>query len=169
MGEVTEVDLVGEPGGAWKKFLRIRVDIAIEKPLFPSFFLPHPNNSDSWIKLKYEKLTNICYKCGVIGHEERSCTSTLFQLYNPNGARFKAAGPWLQPGHDNLPPGVFEHPTSASNVVIASPENPPKNSRSSVHDTVHYQQRTTHIQSIVLGHHLHIIRGTPTTFPPPLH
>jgi len=40
LGEVVEVDLVGEPGGARKKFLRIRVDIPVGKPLLPGLFLP---------------------------------------------------------------------------------------------------------------------------------
>nr|POE57495.1 uncharacterized protein CFP56_06561 [Quercus suber]POF24121.1 uncharacterized protein CFP56_77266 [Quercus suber] len=96
LGKVIELDLVGDLGGTWKKFVRICVDIRLGKPLFLGLFLPHPNNTDCWIGLKYEKLIDVCYKCGVVGDEERSCTGTLYQICNPNGARFKAAEPWLR-------------------------------------------------------------------------
>ena len=33
IGVVQETNLIGEPGGAWKKFLRVRVDIPVDKPL----------------------------------------------------------------------------------------------------------------------------------------
>ena len=135
LGKVIEMDLVGEPGSVWKKFLRIRVDIPIEKPLLPGFFLPRPNNSDSWIGLKYEKLANIFYKCGVIGHEEKSCTNTLFQIRNPYGVTFKAAGPWLRPSHDNSPSGVSEHPTSDSNAASIAPEMSSEHDKNSVQDS----------------------------------
>ncbi|KAK9983081.1 hypothetical protein SO802_032606 [Lithocarpus litseifolius] len=36
---VLETDLVGEPGGAWKKFIRIRVDVPLDKPLRPEEML----------------------------------------------------------------------------------------------------------------------------------
>ena len=80
LGEVIEIDLIVEPGSVWKKFVRIRVDIPLRKPLIPSLFLPRPNNTNSWIGLKYEKLIDVYYKCGFVGHEETSCIGTLFQL-----------------------------------------------------------------------------------------
>lgn len=126
LGTVIELDLVGDSGGAWKKIVRIRVDIPLGKPLFPGLFLPHPNNTDCWIVLKYEKLADVCYKCGVVGHEERSCTGTLYQICNPNGVRFKAAGPWLRPGYENPPPGIFKLPDSATNVTVELSGQPPK-------------------------------------------
>ena len=78
LGQVLEADIVGGPGGSWKKFLWVWVYIPIEKPLLPSFLLPQPNKSDIWIGFKYEKLADICYECGIIGHEERSCEGNLF-------------------------------------------------------------------------------------------
>ena len=80
MGEVIEIDLVGDPGSTWKKFVRIRVDILLGKPFIPGLFLTRPNNIDSWTGLKYENLADMCYKCGMVGHEERSCTGTILDL-----------------------------------------------------------------------------------------
>ena len=99
--------MVGDLGSSWKKFLRVRVEIPIDKPLLPGFFLPRPNKSDIWIGFKFEKLADFCYKCGIIGHEERSCKGNIFQLCNTKGTSFKAASPWLRAGNDDIPPDVF--------------------------------------------------------------
>ncbi|KAL0008203.1 hypothetical protein SO802_009705 [Lithocarpus litseifolius] len=47
IGKVLDVDLIWDSRGAWKRFLRVQVEIPIDKPLPTSFFLPHPNNTDS--------------------------------------------------------------------------------------------------------------------------
>lgn len=49
IGSVLEVDLAGEGGGAWKKFIRLKVDIPISNPLLLGFYLPKPNRNDLWI------------------------------------------------------------------------------------------------------------------------
>lgn len=106
-GFVIDVDLTGDPSGAWKKFIRVRVKFNTANPLLLGIFLPRPNRSDLWIGLKYEKIIDIYFHCGVIGHVQDSCTVELFQLCNSQGKRFNTAGPWLRAKCDDTPPSAF--------------------------------------------------------------
>lgn len=53
--------------------MRYRVEIDTTKPILPEMFLRRINRKLIWIYLKYERLLNICYKCGIMKHEMRQC------------------------------------------------------------------------------------------------
>ncbi|KAL7168020.1 hypothetical protein ACSBR2_038453 [Camellia fascicularis] len=56
-----------------RSFLRIRVEINTQYPLPRVLWLKHsPGSNGVWITFKYEKLSDFCYDCGRIGHENKS-------------------------------------------------------------------------------------------------
>ncbi|KAH7863670.1 hypothetical protein Vadar_020526 [Vaccinium darrowii] len=56
-------------------FLRVRVEINIEHPLPRGFWLRAKTETsrDRWISFKFEKLSDYCYACGRLGHDNRGC------------------------------------------------------------------------------------------------
>lgn len=72
LGEIIAVE---EPGdkGRLANFLRVRVWVDITKPLKKGFFLRRPLEGDSWVRYKYERLSDFCYGCGVVGHAVNEC------------------------------------------------------------------------------------------------
>lgn len=61
----------------FKDYLRLRVIIDITKPLKKGFFLKRKEKEDLWVRFKYERLSDFCYVCGLIGHGLNDCTKKL--------------------------------------------------------------------------------------------
>ena len=118
VGKVSEVDLIGEIQSRWHRFVRMRVEVDILSPLKPSMFLPKKNLNDAWIGFKYEKLSSLCYICGVLRHESASCNAERLLIKNPFGHKFAAYGSWLHTNNDDLPFGIYDllPPTPTSHV-----------------------------------------------------
>ena len=70
IGEVLETE---DPSKA-RGFLRAKVTFDTAKPLVSGCWIPRPNNNESWIEFRYERLQDFCYKCGRIGHANVECT-----------------------------------------------------------------------------------------------
>lgn len=49
------------------KYMRIRVELDVRKPIVTGF-IQKVGNGTEWIQFVYEKLAEFCYNCGVIGH-----------------------------------------------------------------------------------------------------
>ncbi len=107
IGNIIEVDLVGDSLSHWKRFVRLRIDIDVTVPLLTGLFLPRPNLSDVWVGLKYEKLLQLCYRCGILGHAEKDCNVPKLLLSNQYGTKFPAFGDWVRSEYATEPPDIY--------------------------------------------------------------
>ena len=68
-GEVQEVD-TSEDQLAWRKWLRVRVNINVHKPLKRGKLISLEDRQKVLAWFKYERLPNFYYLCGIIDHQE---------------------------------------------------------------------------------------------------
>ncbi|PON84033.1 Zinc knuckle CX2CX4HX4C [Trema orientale] len=81
----------------WGRSFRIKVEVELGKPLLAGFFLKNEFGVPQWIQLKYEKLGNFYYKCGLIDHEEKDCCpSTPAMVCDSSGRKVQLYGHWLK-------------------------------------------------------------------------
>lgn len=68
-----------ETGGTEHQHLKIQVDIDLTKPLHRGTMLKY-TQSKCWIEFQYEQLPMFYFYCGLIGHNEKSCSKRKTDL-----------------------------------------------------------------------------------------
>uniref|UniRef100_A0A2N9GET6 CCHC-type domain-containing protein n=1 Tax=Fagus sylvatica TaxID=28930 RepID=A0A2N9GET6_FAGSY len=106
VGRVIEVDMASKVSMIWQKYVRVRVEIEVDKPLIAGMFAPRPDR-EVWIQLKYEKIPEFCYSCGKLGHVQQDCEDPVQKLTNPFGFSFQLFGKWLRTDNADFPEGVY--------------------------------------------------------------
>ncbi|VVA16852.1 PREDICTED: reverse mRNAase [Prunus dulcis] len=76
IGFVLEVEDSAKTG--FRGFMRFKIDMDASRPLQPGFAILCPMSEKRLIRLKYEGLSNLCFRCGLLGHT-RGCS----YLVNP--------------------------------------------------------------------------------------
>ncbi|XVF69937.1 hypothetical protein PTKIN_Ptkin11bG0121000 [Pterospermum kingtungense] len=69
IGVLKVVDASLEQGG-WARFLRIRVEVDVTRPLRRAVKIVGTNGKEIWGRLSYERLPSFCYECGMLGHTD---------------------------------------------------------------------------------------------------
>ena len=73
LGEVLEVD-VADSGVQWGLCLRVRVSLDVSRKLIRGKRILGEEGEDWWVRFKYERLPNFCYRCGLLEHDLKDCT-----------------------------------------------------------------------------------------------
>lgn len=72
LGKLEELDLeYGEV--KWGEFMLLRVCIDITKPLLRRKKMHMCGSESVWIRFTYERLPNLYFWCGILGHSQKKC------------------------------------------------------------------------------------------------
>jgi hypothetical protein len=83
LGKILAVDDHDTTGLICQPFLRFQVELDSAQPLIPGFHLPRPGRDPLWISLRYERLSDYCMLCGLIGHKKIQCSQPP-NRFNPD-------------------------------------------------------------------------------------
>ncbi|KAF7807955.1 TMV resistance protein N-like [Senna tora] len=86
VGDVLVIENPIINGRLIRNFARARVMVDLLKPLVVGLWVSRPNLPSIWISMKFEKLSQFFFKCGILGHDSKSCK-------NREGARTKDGKP----------------------------------------------------------------------------
>ena len=56
------------------KFLRVRVDMPLDKPIRGRALVLGPEGDMVWVAFQYERLLELCFQCGLLGHKAKTCS-----------------------------------------------------------------------------------------------
>jgi hypothetical protein len=89
MGNVEASEFYEYPGK--KVIIKIKVAINIHNPITSGIHVGNPTDGTNWIDYRYEKLPQVCFKCGMIGHMDKLCRNQPLNLET-----LAPIGPWIR-------------------------------------------------------------------------
>lgn len=91
IGKLIEIEDPRVEGKLIRPYIRARVEININTPLSTGCWVPRKNLPKIWVFIKYERLQDLCYCCGIIGHDQNNCTKDrVMSVWGKNIHRYSA-------------------------------------------------------------------------------
>ena len=90
IGDVLEVDCKAITSDQ-ARFLRVRMEVPLSKPLRRSAPILSPEGDKVWVAFQYERLQGLCFNCGILGHELKTCTRPISMVGDE-----RQYGEWLR-------------------------------------------------------------------------
>ncbi|OMO61133.1 hypothetical protein COLO4_33544 [Corchorus olitorius] len=94
LGRVIEVEDPNWLRGFGRSFLRIKIVVNVSKPLIGKFKTSRGSGDFITAEVKYEKLGDFCYQCGMLGHSEKNCERSGGNITREIGKG--KYGPWMR-------------------------------------------------------------------------
>ncbi|OIT32393.1 hypothetical protein A4A49_13983 [Nicotiana attenuata] len=89
------VDIViPENGSKERRYMRTKVTVNINRPL-PRRKLIKLGLETNWVEIRYENLPYVCYYCGMLGHNDRTCVQIEKDIRSRN-LKSDQFGTWLR-------------------------------------------------------------------------
>jgi hypothetical protein len=89
LGKVKASEFYEYPGK--KLIIKIKVAIDTRNPITSGIHIGNPKDGTSWIDFRFEKLPQFCFKCGMIGHDDKLCRNQAMEL-----GTLAPLGPWIR-------------------------------------------------------------------------
>ncbi|XP_030962834.1 uncharacterized protein LOC115984080 isoform X2 [Quercus lobata] len=116
IGRVIEVDCKAIASGE-ARFLRVRVDVPLDKPIRGGAPVLSPEGDKVWVAFKYERLSGLCFHCGLLSHEAKACKFTKLKVWEES-----PYGEWLRATED-VPPQTSDSLVLAQSHRDGNPNN----------------------------------------------
>uniref|UniRef100_A0A803MJ98 Zinc knuckle CX2CX4HX4C domain-containing protein n=1 Tax=Chenopodium quinoa TaxID=63459 RepID=A0A803MJ98_CHEQI len=79
----------------WGEFMRIKAMVDVSKPLRRGLFVSVGVAKPKWVDIKYERLADFCFYCGVLDHTDRECVKKEEDGDSGEEVVYQY-GPWLR-------------------------------------------------------------------------
>jgi hypothetical protein len=123
LGKVEATEFYEYPGK--KVIIKIKVAINIKKPIMSGIHIGNPTDGTKWIDYRYERLPQVCFKCGMIGHPDTLCRNPALNLET-----MAPLGPWIRSTQygrrkmEDKDKKFYSNPSQAQNFGQYSPPVP---------------------------------------------
>jgi hypothetical protein len=89
LGKVEASEFYEYPGK--KMIIKIKVSLNVSQPIAAGILIGNANDGTNWIDFRYERLPQVCFKCGIVGHAENLCHNPPLE---DDGS--PSLGPWIR-------------------------------------------------------------------------
>ncbi|KAF4396605.1 hypothetical protein G4B88_028919 [Cannabis sativa] len=98
IGKNAIIERMWKNGFPAHEYIRMRVNVQLKVPLLVGLFLPMEEGVSLWCYFKYENLPIVCYKCGIIGHDQKMCRRERRMITNDFDVTVPMYGAWMRLG-----------------------------------------------------------------------
>jgi hypothetical protein len=89
LGKVEASEFYEYPGK--KMIIKIKVAINVLQPIQSGILIGNHKDGTTWIDFRYERLPQVCFQCGILGHMEQLCQNQPMQQEDT-----APLGPWIR-------------------------------------------------------------------------